>query len=781
MPNRGAYERYLAASGFKIDDLGPIFDGEETTSLLAASLAVISGAKAPKGVEELVLPALQKINYTNLDLLEDLHSQAKTRYGLSGEVYVGCYPTPVFDGETVPAEGGALILVNNGALQLIGGAVQLLFSKYGFIRKAQELRRMALLYVDSLTIPPNSAFATPWADFEIEKYMLGASLATSAELFLILHEYGHFSLNLFDHNEDNEIDADSWALSVVGATHQTDTGGASVGPLVFLGLCYLIEKLSAERFPNDTISKTHPGAPLRLAQAAVEMCPLFSRTERALASDFLALVDAAITLRIDPDSKGYARTILEIASTLQTFFPIALFDMLKNEDRKSAFQALLNVVAEEVRQNPTNVKAGNEIDASLPPGLFPSTTDGVFLYELPTGDKLEMVFVPKGPFLFGPRLGPGFPGPDDFEGKGPANTASLDHDFYIGRFPVLRKQYAAFSDARHQNMPDDPSWHQGENYPIVSVSVADAEAFCLWAGLALPSEKQWEKAARGTDGRLLPSGAPCPANDAASPDASPREAVADPSTVSPFGVEHAVRNVFEITSDWLESDHPMGTGRYRVTRGTSYRADRTATVLSRHRVMPDFTFDSIGFRVILPLEAPTAIETQDWKSEVLGSLNAEMLQPTNASPAKAEQPAARKLFEACEGLDSECVDTVRQTLRQYPHAGRWLDNEGCTALLRVAAKLPYFEVPFLMASALVEAGVDLNAQTPEGATALHMLACRPQLYSLSIAELLLRNGARLDLRDRLGRTSEMVGRQYQHMMGDGFVALVAQYRNRDAQ
>jgi len=81
-----------------------------------------------------------------------------------------------------------------------------------------------------------------------------------------------------------------------------------------------------------------------------------------------------------------------------------------------------------------------------------------------------------------------------------------------------------------------------------------------------------------------------------------------------------------------------------------------------------------------------------------------------------------------------------------------------------------------MATALVEAGADVNAQTGSGSTALHMLAVRPQMYALEIAQLLLSRGANIDARDDRGFTVGMVAERYRVMMGDGFVALLAARR-----
>ena len=343
---------------------------------------------------------------------------------------------------------------------------------------------------------------------------------------------------------------------------------------------------------------------------------------------------------------------------------------------------------------------------------------------------------------------------------------AVQWDFFIGRYPVLVSEYAASRGGSSDS-----------ELPVVDLTVRDAEAFCRWAGLALPSELEWEKAARGTDGRLLPAGTPPPAKQAHAPLA----AVPDWSTASPFGAHHMLGSVWQITADWLESDNAMSAGRYRVVRGGSYRANPDAlTVLTRHRVGPDFAWEDIGFRAVLRvLDADE--EASDWMAEVLPAGGGGHHEPQRPSRAVAPQlrATADRLFDACGGLSPKGVDTVLSVLRDHPEAVTWEDESGFTPLLRVAAHLPYFEVSLNIARAIVEAGADVDARSPDGSTALHMLACRPQWYSLEIAQLLLEHGADTSVTDRLGRTAELVAKRYAPMMGDGFLALLAAHRAGD--
>ena len=106
---------------------------------------------------------------------------------------------------------------------------------------------------------------------------------------------------------------------------------------------------------------------------------------------------------------------------------------------------------------------------------------------------IEMIHIPAGDFLYG-------------EDK---QVVYLD-EFWIARTPVTNRQYEAFVNATDYERPqhwDGRAVHPSiANHPVVYVSWDDAQAFCEWAGTFLPTERQWEKAARGTDGRTYPWG-----------------------------------------------------------------------------------------------------------------------------------------------------------------------------------------------------------------------------------------------------------------------------------
>jgi formylglycine-generating enzyme required for sulfatase activity len=223
----------------------------------------------------------------------------------------------------------------------------------------------------------------------------------------------------------------------------------------------------------------------------------------------------------------------------------------------------------------------------------------------------SMVLVPSGEFTMGSPTG-------DVDER-PPHQVYLD-SFLIDKHEVTVGQYAEFLQQAGGNAPSDwKTMNQLSNKkrPVSNVDWADAAAYCKWAGKRLPTEAEWEKAARGTDGRLYPWGNEPPTtrhanygqsgsnnNGALSPVGSFEEGK------SPYGVYDMAGNVWEWVSDWYDHDYykaspqrnPEGppTGGFKGIRGGSWNSSpRALRSADRYWDPPTFRSQySPGFRCV---------------------------------------------------------------------------------------------------------------------------------------------------------------------------------------
>ena len=112
-------------------------------------------------------------------------------------------------------------------------------------------------------------------------------------------------------------------------------------------------------------------------------------------------------------------------------------------------------------------------------------------------DGSVLIEIPAGDFIMGSNEGTS-------ELK-PVHTVYLDK-YYLGKHEVTLGQYKKFCTETGRWLPEQPDWNQGDDSPVVNVSWIDAKAYCDWAGLRLPTEAEWEKAARGCAGMKYPWG-----------------------------------------------------------------------------------------------------------------------------------------------------------------------------------------------------------------------------------------------------------------------------------
>jgi formylglycine-generating enzyme required for sulfatase activity len=238
-----------------------------------------------------------------------------------------------------------------------------------------------------------------------------------------------------------------------------------------------------------------------------------------------------------------------------------------------------------------------------------------------------MVLVPAGEFLMGsePKHDPCAQ-----DRERPQHTLTLG-DFYVARTPVTNAEYAAFVLATDHPAP--AHWADGgeldgkADHPVVQVTWYDATAYGRWLadctgkGYRLPSEAEWEKAARGSDGRLYPWGDAwdpprCNTKESGMGDTTPVTAYEDGA--SPYGVLDMAGNVFEWTLSLWGTDikvpdyaYPYDpwdgrenqgarNGVLRVIRGGGfYYAATYARTTCRLRSYPDYGVKTRGFRLAI--------------------------------------------------------------------------------------------------------------------------------------------------------------------------------------
>jgi formylglycine-generating enzyme required for sulfatase activity len=242
------------------------------------------------------------------------------------------------------------------------------------------------------------------------------------------------------------------------------------------------------------------------------------------------------------------------------------------------------------------------------------------VHRLPsTAPEPEMVLIPAGEFLMGsdPQKDK-----DAEEDELPQHTLYLP-DYYIAKTPVTNAQYATFVQAAGHKPPS--YWEEGkpprgkEDHPVVNVSWHDAMAYCRWLSevtgrpYRLPGEAEWEKGARGTDGRIYPWRNQWDAQRCNTTEGGKRRTTpvgAYPGGASPYGLLDMAGNVWEwCRSLWRPYPYDPKDGREdeksgdrRVCRGGSWRdGARLARAACRLRGYPDFRNYILGFRLALRL------------------------------------------------------------------------------------------------------------------------------------------------------------------------------------
>jgi formylglycine-generating enzyme len=251
---------------------------------------------------------------------------------------------------------------------------------------------------------------------------------------------------------------------------------------------------------------------------------------------------------------------------------------------------------------------------------MPNTKNGATVGTVKGKDGAPMILIPAGPFLTGSN--------DGLPNERPEHTVTLDA-YYIDQYEVTAGRYQKFIESAKRNLPptwDDEAAQTLSDLPAVGMSWTDAAAYCKWAGRRLPTEAEWEKAARGEDGRRYPWGHMQPFVDMANynrgvwvseavtlvPVHSGLEGMSvrhglKEGGKSPYGLFHMAGNAAEWVADWYDREYyqqspptnPTGPseGDKRVIRGGSWADLPIALrVTARASAEPDYEERTIGFR-----------------------------------------------------------------------------------------------------------------------------------------------------------------------------------------
>jgi formylglycine-generating enzyme required for sulfatase activity len=247
----------------------------------------------------------------------------------------------------------------------------------------------------------------------------------------------------------------------------------------------------------------------------------------------------------------------------------------------------------------------------------------------------DFVYVPAGPFRMGDNFG------DGEARERPVHTVDVD-GFYIGKLEITNGDWRKFRDdpayddatlwPNGRPVPKDqiPYWADSRNhgggtadsdaYPVLGVNWDAAVAYCNWLSAKtgrkyrLPTEAEWEKAARGTDQRKYPWGNAIDHTKATyvqgSDFVTATRAGSYPDAPSPYGALDMAGNVMEWCQDWYGRDYykvspkknPRGpaTGAYRVMRGGTFFEDAfDLRVYRRSAAWPSFqAYRMVGFRAV---------------------------------------------------------------------------------------------------------------------------------------------------------------------------------------
>ena len=219
----------------------------------------------------------------------------------------------------------------------------------------------------------------------------------------------------------------------------------------------------------------------------------------------------------------------------------------------------------------------------------------------------EMVYIPGGTFIMG----------SGEENQLKKREVKLT-PFYIDRYPVTYSQFNKF--LKETGYKCEVSYHGDElkkpGNPVTMVTYKDAEQYAKWAGKRLPTEAEWEMAARGTDGRIYPWGNNWKKGGLDFASKGPHKAGEHPQSASPYGVEDMAGNIFHWTSNSLPDFKNPESSVVRIIKAGGWTYFPKWNRCSFRSVYPEKEYSYfIGFRCVKPVDVKNDINLKKSKDK----------------------------------------------------------------------------------------------------------------------------------------------------------------------
>ncbi|HIA48237.1 MAG TPA: hypothetical protein EYN96_09800 [Candidatus Hydrogenedentes bacterium] len=357
--------------------------------------------------------------------------------------------------------------------------------------------------------------------------------------------------------------------------------------------------------PGEKIKVLDFGLAIAIEDEGDNQDPAPGKRKRMIGTAVYASPEQRRHQSIDQRSDVYTvGLMLKEVLTLRTPIDEQIEVMRARKDVAPSIVQILNraTMTQKERRYQSAAEFRNELEAAYNESYKNSEVAEITNTSGKTIDTRNMVFIEGGSFIMGSN---------DVPEESPQHEAFVE-PFYIDKYPVTFEEYAEFiNDTDHNKTKywEDPELN-GPRQPASGITFADALAYAKWIGKQLPSERQWECAARGKEDRKYPWGS-------LEPDTTlcnygdylgmPSIVTMHDSGQTPEGVFDLAGNVFEWTIDSFVTYNPKGgpsaqnSEPRRVVRGGSWHSDPLElTATCRKGLFPETQLTTVGFRCVIP-------------------------------------------------------------------------------------------------------------------------------------------------------------------------------------